>query len=583
MASIKISELEEVTKLSTSDVLPIINENKTKKVSLEKLNEILGGSGESGSGSTKMLVIEFDNNLRTFDTDTNKAILTEYYNSIRNDEFVELFVGFNKFGSYESGDNPYWYRATVMIIDDYSLNLYCPLHANTSQSQNVYGINYHEMKELEISASVQISGENYSIVSITHYYNNSWALNGNNKILGMNNTTAFTPTGDYNPATKKYVDDAIANIDIPEGGGGNSGPSYTIYEARDVYSATNSSPLTVSDSSTGGKNILAAAQKAYDNGDYTFKLRMWGTSPSLIPAYIDTVLTLPESGSGAIKETVIYTYVRRNQNVALVSKCYNSHRMKMTNGAVVSQGGYPTFLMFPSTETLVTDTSLTTKLGDYVKTTTMNTELAKKQNILIAGENITIDENNVISAGGGGGGATTESEQRYIRLTGGYNFFTGWSQSYPTFKSEDLAAISEYVTKYYKDDDLKSLLPLTIINNKKSASAPLSEAQVITIHNIYSEFGTIYMEGISYRNNSDQRSGCFSNIYGISIMLLSYTWEDGVFNCTRAGFRNDQISGYLSKGNSDVFTPTGDYNPATKKYVDDAVKNAITSVLEAEY
>ena len=31
-------------------------------------------------------------------------------------------------------------------------------------------------------------------------------------ILMLNNTTAFTPTGDYNPATKKYVDDACINI-----------------------------------------------------------------------------------------------------------------------------------------------------------------------------------------------------------------------------------------------------------------------------------------------------------------------------------------------------------------------------------
>ena len=49
MASIKISELEEVTELSTSDVLPIINENETKKVSIEKLSEILGGSSGGGT------------------------------------------------------------------------------------------------------------------------------------------------------------------------------------------------------------------------------------------------------------------------------------------------------------------------------------------------------------------------------------------------------------------------------------------------------------------------------------------------------------------------------------------------------
>ena len=31
-------------------------------------------------------------------------------------------------------------------------------------------------------------------------------------VLMLNNTTAFTPTGDYNPATKKYVDDTCTNI-----------------------------------------------------------------------------------------------------------------------------------------------------------------------------------------------------------------------------------------------------------------------------------------------------------------------------------------------------------------------------------
>ena len=30
-------------------------------------------------------------------------------------------------------------------------------------------------------------------------------------VLMLNNTMAFTPTGDYNPATKKYVDEAFAS------------------------------------------------------------------------------------------------------------------------------------------------------------------------------------------------------------------------------------------------------------------------------------------------------------------------------------------------------------------------------------
>ena len=35
-------------------------------------------------------------------------------------------------------------------------------------------------------------------------------------LLMLNNTTPFTPTGDYQPATKKYVDD-MAGVDIITG------------------------------------------------------------------------------------------------------------------------------------------------------------------------------------------------------------------------------------------------------------------------------------------------------------------------------------------------------------------------------
>ena len=31
-------------------------------------------------------------------------------------------------------------------------------------------------------------------------------------VLTKTNTTSYTPTGDYNPATKKYVDDQVGNI-----------------------------------------------------------------------------------------------------------------------------------------------------------------------------------------------------------------------------------------------------------------------------------------------------------------------------------------------------------------------------------
>ena len=42
-------------------------------------------------------------------------------------------------------------------------------------------------------------------------------------------------------------------------------------------------------------------------------------------------------------------------------------------------------------------------------------------------------------------------------------------------------------------------------------------------------------------------------------------------------------SNFLKKNNTTAFTPSGDYNPATKKYVDDAISTNITTVLGGSY
>lgn len=56
------------------------------------------------------------------------------------------------------------------------------------------------------------------------------------------------------------------------------------------------------------------------------------------------------------------------------------------------------------------------------------------------------------------------------------------------------------------------------------------------------------------------------------IVLLTITNTDGTMSCIRnennVGGSVD-LSNYLAKNNTTEFTPTGDYNPATKKYADD--------------
>ena len=94
-----------------------------------------------------------------------------------------------------------------------------------------YGVSYHIQRSITIDLTIQNNQvTSYNINNtIANYYIN--ALNGNNQILGTNNTTAYTPTGNYNPATKKYVDDTVstavgnintvlASLTTPSGNGG---------------------------------------------------------------------------------------------------------------------------------------------------------------------------------------------------------------------------------------------------------------------------------------------------------------------------------------------------------------------------
>ena len=69
---------------------------------------------------------------------------------------------------------------------------------------------------------------------------------------------------------------------------------------------------------------------------------------------------------------------------------------------------------------------------------------------------------------------------------------------------------------------------------------------------------------------------------------INGTWSDNVFIVsTIIGSRDKHefisTETGLTKTNTTSYTPTSDYNPATKKYVDDAITAAITTSLEASY
>lgn len=73
-----------------------------------------------------------------------------------------------------------------------------------------------------------------------------------------------------------------------------------------------------------------------------------------------------------------------------------------------------------------------------------------------------------------------------------------------------------------------------------------------------------------------------SYIDGNTLVSLVVTNTDGTFNCVKSesaiGETTD-LSNYLAKDNTTEYTPTSDYNPATKKYVDDAISTQTTNII----
>lgn len=89
-----------------------------------------------------------------------------------------------------------------------------------------WGITYYQINKYSTSSRAYIKLSDLITRNVTKVYTtnaltteqNYWFLNesragymlmNNSDILGKNNSSSYTPTSDYNPATKKYVDDAI--------------------------------------------------------------------------------------------------------------------------------------------------------------------------------------------------------------------------------------------------------------------------------------------------------------------------------------------------------------------------------------
>lgn len=206
-------------------------------------------------------------------------------------------------------------------------------------------------------------------------------------------------------------------------------------------------------------------------------------------------------------------------------------------------------------------------LENYYTKDMVNEALNKKQNTLTAGNNIVISEDNVISADSGG---EIKFYSIYLDTTLNQNaslYLHNISSPYNTELKEFISNVmTECANKNY--NSILILIRFKCINSIQQIPYLLlafdSTYKISSANNNYhvvSIGNEVLQNRIFYKYRIDINGTWSNNVFSVSTIIGSRDKHE--FISTETG---------LTKTNTTSFTPTGDYNPATKKYVDDNVK-----------
>ena len=169
---------------------------------------------------------------------------------------------------------------------------------------------------------------------------------------------------------------------------------------------------------------------------------------------------------------------------------------------------------------------------------------------------------------------------------------------------QDILTYSMYLDGSNVTDTEKLQVASDLINNLYKSGSNNS----FILHNLYSDIFTsdsydsnLFMNG-AYPITNTKGTFKFMSINNSTtndyepcirghILYIYGTWTNDVFTANRMSLIRSTHdlslsklnSSFLNRNNTTSYTPTGDYNPATKKYVDDTITAAITTSLEASY
>ena len=180
-----------------------------------------------------------------------------------------------------------------------------------------------------------------------------------------------------------------------------------------------------------------------------------------------------------------------------------------------------------------------------------------------AGDNITISEENVISASGGDNNDVSIYTWIYNNFPGSAN--TNIKDAFGTFFQD---IINDAYTKGKKGIIvIKTSTSGSGLNTDKQYALTATNCNLQLQPTVIAFFGA----PVSMDTNIYQRM----NFQWARVRAIG-TWDNGIFTLDTLYWDGIKNISFLPTNNMWSYTPTGDYNPATKKYVDDQVGNINT-------
>ena len=403
----------------------------------------------SNNDYVKTYVLDYHSDLNSED---NINILTSIYNDFVNNVPFNVLIWREQaetFPQFGSGQNSGTLIACVLDGSEISLGF---IGGNVSLDQvSNYGVNYFSTRFYTITFNNTKQSATKTNIGLA-------LLAGSPMFLGTSNTTAYTPTNDYNPATKKYVDDCIKS----------NQPIYWDGEMDDEG------------------NALAMFQEAYnyylENGKLTNIIFKRTTGIGQINFLPLVNMYLNQNGT-----EVDFVFA----SISYVSNTYIDPTLFYKNYRFNINDGVLSFW-----------TSVTYDAFGF--------EIAHVWN----GSNTAY------------GGCLDIQNTSIYTPTSDYN----------------------PATKKYVDDLVSTISTLSF---QVVTELPTTDIQTNIIYLVPST------------TSSEQ------NVYDEYIYINS-TWE-------KIGSTAIDLSNYLAKDNTTAYTPTSDYNPATKQYVDSSVTNQATT------